>query len=111
MSSSEHVVLIASLPIAEGKVEEAVSALNRCATAVHQEEEGVLRYALHRDTANPNRLVMIEVYDDQAALEAHGKTPHLQELMGALKGLLDGRPEMSVLSPIPAGDQSKGVLA
>lgn len=108
---SQHVVLIASLPIAEGKMEEAVSALNRCASAVHQEEDGVLRYALHRDKSNPNRLVMIEVYEDQAALDAHGKTPHLQELMGALGGLLDGRPEMSVLDPVPAGDQSKGVLA
>jgi quinol monooxygenase YgiN len=108
---SENVVLVASLPIAEGKVEEAVSALGRCATTVHQEESGVLRYALHRDTKNPNRLVMIEVYDSQEALDAHGKTPHLQELTGALGGLLDGRPEMSVLTPVPAGDQSKGVLA
>lgn len=108
---SEHVVLIASLPIAEGKVDEAVAALGKCATAVHQEEDGVLRYAVHRDTTNPNRLVMVEVYASQADLDAHGKTPHLGELMGALGGLLDGRPEMTVLTPVPAGDQSKGVLA
>lgn len=88
-----------------------MSALNRCATAVHQEEEGVLRCALHRDTADPDRLVMIEVYESQAAPDAHGRTPHLKELVGATGGLLDGRPEMSVLSPIPAGDRSKGVLA
>lgn len=107
---ADEVVVVASLPVQEGKLDEAITALSAAAEAVHREESGVKKYALHTDPKDPNRLVMIEVYASQADLDAHGQTPHMAELMGALGGVLGGRPELTILTPVTAGDPAKGLL-
>jgi quinol monooxygenase YgiN len=39
-------------------------------------EPGCLRFDVCVDTESPNRFLLYEVYEDEAALEAHGATPH-----------------------------------
>ena len=44
-------------------------------------EPGCLQYDVHRDDEDPNRFFIYERYVDDAALEAHGASPHFQELV------------------------------
>ena len=49
-------------------------------------EAGCRQYDLHVDQANPDRMVMIERWDDDAALDAHIATPHMALLKAAIAG-------------------------
>jgi (4S)-4-hydroxy-5-phosphonooxypentane-2,3-dione isomerase len=44
-------------------------------------EPGCLQYDAHRDADDPNRFFLFERYVDEAALEAHGASPHFQQLV------------------------------
>ncbi len=63
-------------------------------------EPGTLSYVLHRSTQDPTTFVFYETYQDQAAFEFHGKTPHMKEMGGMIGGLLDGRPQIDVLTEL-----------
>ncbi len=41
-----------------------------------QDEPGCLRFDVLEDRQDSNRIFLYEVYEDDAALEAHGQTPH-----------------------------------
>ncbi len=71
-------------------------------------EEGCERYALHE--ARDGSLVMIEQWAGPEALAAHGKGEPFTALSRQLEGKLAGTPELQVLSPVPTGDDAKGVL-
>jgi quinol monooxygenase YgiN len=59
---------------------------------VHANEPGNLYYDLFRDQ-DPQTYVVLERYKDAGAIEAHGKSPHVQKMIAALREMLDGRPE------------------
>jgi quinol monooxygenase YgiN len=71
-------------------------------------EPGCERYALHE--GQDGRLVMIEQWESPEALATHGKGEALTALSRALEGKLTGRPELQVLTAVPAGDDGKGAL-
>ena len=49
-------------------------------------ELGCRKYELHVDRDYPDSFVMIECWDNDAALELHMKTPHFSALLAALDG-------------------------
>ena len=104
MSTSE-VVVIASMSPAEGRWDHVQAALSKAIEQTHAQEPRVLRYAMY---AGPDRLVMIEKYADEAALEAHTKSPALLGLLDALDGALSAPMDVQVLTSLPAGDPAKG---
>ena len=55
-----------------------------------REEPGNHAYVLHRSTQDPRDFLLYEVYEDQAALEAH--RAHWRDLDLDLRDLLDGLP-------------------
>ena len=57
------------------KEAEGLQALKELCTAVEQNEPGVLAYVCHRSVKNPDELIFFEVYKDDEAMKAHGKTP------------------------------------
>ena len=63
-------------------------------------EAGTQTYILHRSVQDPTLFVFYEVYKDGEALDFHRKTPHMAELGKALGGLLDGRPQIEMLTEI-----------
>jgi quinol monooxygenase YgiN len=93
------VALIAKMKIKEGKMEEAIELFRGLVPKVG-EEEGTVAYAVCRDKANPDLLVVIERYRDREAIQAHSSTPHFKEFSAALIPLLDGKMELSVLDEI-----------
>ena len=61
-------------------------------------EAGTETYICHRSVQDPTVFLFYEVYKDQAAFSAHGTTPYMAELQKALRGNLDGHPQIDILS-------------
>jgi quinol monooxygenase YgiN len=43
-----------------------------------RKERGALQYDLHRDIDEPRRFIFVERWESEDALEAHGKSAHIQ---------------------------------
>ena len=59
-------------------------------------EPGCVSHAVHRDVENPLRLVFLEQWEDQAAVDAHFVVPEAGEFVTQAIGLCDGRPTLNV---------------
>ncbi len=70
----------ASFKLVPGKEDEAVGLLAELVAAVEANEPGVLAYICHRQESDPSTVFFFEIYKDAAALEEHGKQPHLAKL-------------------------------
>ena len=86
---------------------EVISVMEKAIQRTHTEDAGCLLYALHEA---PDRLVMIEKWADQAALDAHSRGEALAELSAGLDGKLTSALEVVRLAPHPAGTAQQGTL-
>ncbi len=93
--------LIAKLHAADGKADELQAALIELIGAA-DEEDGLEIYSLHRDPNDGSVFYFFELYRDQEALDVHGKGEAMAAAMGAMGGLLGGRPEITMLDPVAA---------
>ena len=84
-------IVIAELTGKPDKREEIAAALSKAAAASRQ-EEGCSAYSFTRDLEDADRYVSVELWNDQAALDAHFTTPHLRELLGVADQLLAAAP-------------------
>ena len=73
---------------------EGLQALKDLCAAVEANEPGVLAYICHRSAKSPDELVFFEVYKDDEALKAHGRTPHMAKMRMAFATLF--RPPLEV---------------
>ena len=84
--------VIAKLNVAEGKEAEFEPVMLELAAAVRANEPGNELYTLVKDE-NGDYYVM-ELYADQAALDAHGKSEHFKAAGPKFAGLMAGPPEV-----------------
>jgi quinol monooxygenase YgiN len=105
------VVVVVSLKASEGRVDELIDAFRGTIEQTHK-EDGNQKYALHRDQADPDRVILIEHWRSQDDLDAHMKQPYMGELMtkAGAPGLLAEPPHMWFTNPEPIGDDAKGQL-
>lgn len=68
--------------VGEGQEEQA-AALLRQAQTDSLTEPGCVNYQVSQDVDNPRRFLIYEVYDDQAALDAHKETAHYLDVVAA----------------------------
>jgi quinol monooxygenase YgiN len=54
-------------------------------------EDGCIDYRFWTSISDPNHVLLLEQWYDKAALDAHGRAPHLKEFGAALRMVLDGR--------------------
>jgi quinol monooxygenase YgiN len=104
-----QVVVVATVRAKDGQREAALDALRRLAEHTHT-EAGCLAYAIHEDAQDRGRLVVVERWTSQVALENHALQPYLKEILGGAREILEGPPDVRVLTPVPAGDPVKGTL-
>ncbi len=105
-----NVIVVASFqakPGSEGAVQDAL----RSVIEQTHLEEGCRTYALHVDNADPTKMVIIERWDDQAALNAHFTQPYMAALGEAAGSLLAAPPSIAMTTAVEAGDPAKGTLA
>ena len=103
---SAVIVVATAFPIHEHRAE-VVAAFEAAIAKVHSEEPGCGLYALHE---GDDRLVMIEKYASQDAVDQHIKGAGLAGLRAALEGKLSSPIDVQVLVPHPAGSTDKGAL-
>jgi quinol monooxygenase YgiN len=101
------VIVVATARPRPGQRAEVIAAFEKAIQRTHAEDAGCLLYALHEA---PDRLVMIEKWADQAALDAHSRSAGLAQLTADLDGKLAAGVEVVVLTPHPAGTTQQGTL-
>jgi quinol monooxygenase YgiN len=70
------IYLIASFEV-KPEHREAYLAGSKKVEAEVRKEKGCISYDLHESVAEPNKFVMIERWETQADLDAHGQAPHV----------------------------------
>ncbi len=83
------IVVTARLQTTDDKRDEFVSVVQAMCQASRQ-EAGCQGYRLYEDTGQPNRFLILEEWDDDAALQQHFAEPHTGEFMGKVFGLVVG---------------------
>ncbi len=81
----------------EGQLEEAFRDMIK---KVRAAEPGCQAYILHRANDDATQFVWYETYSDQAAFDNHRKTEHMKEMGGRIANLLDGRPQLEMLTEV-----------
>jgi quinol monooxygenase YgiN len=100
------VVVVATIkPLPEHR-DEVIAVFTETIARVHA-EDGCELYALQQAD---DRLIMVEKWASQAALDAHSRGAALAGLNPGLAGKMAGPAEVIVLRPVPAGDPAKGQL-
>src|SRR5690242_15651621 len=108
---AEPIVVVVPLNAGEGRGDDLIAAMTPCIEATIA-EEGCIKYALHRDKANPDAFVHLEVWRSQADLDEHGQKPYLKALYKSMAepGLLAGAPPMMFAESVGVGG-AKGSMA
>jgi quinol monooxygenase YgiN len=97
-----QVAAVARLTAAEGKAEELKAVITDLVDAVRSSEAGTLIYAAAQDSGNPDEFWFYELYESSDAASAHSGGSALADAGGRMRGLLAGRPEVHLLSPVAA---------
>lgn len=100
------VVIVASFTAKPDSIDAVRAACVKAIEAVH-DEPGCELYSLHE---TGDTFVFIEQWADADALKTHSTAPAIGALLADLKGHLAGAPDMKMLTPVPAGDPTKGQL-
>ena len=93
--------VIAKLTAADGKADDLETALRGVVDAA-AEEDGLEVYSAHAVSGEPGVYYFFELYLDQSAMDVHGKGERMRAAMGAFRGLLAGRPEVTLMTPVAA---------
>lgn len=91
------IAVIARLPVKAGSEEQFENAALEMAAQVRANEPGNQLYTLCKDD---DGYVMLELYEDEAALEAHGQSDHFKAGGAKLGPHLAGKPEISRLQVV-----------
>lgn len=91
MSAAGEITIVARWQPAEGAFDEVVSIIAELRPK-SLAEPGCLAYEAYRSLDEPQALLLLERYRDEAALEAHRQSEHYQSLVpGRVLALLAGR--------------------
>jgi quinol monooxygenase YgiN len=82
-------VVIATARAQAGKEQQLGEVLKKF-VAPTRNESGCIQYDLHVDNSDPAAFAFYERWVDEAALDAHLKTPHITAGFAAMASLVDG---------------------
>lgn len=94
------VSLIAKIKAKPGSEKDLEAAFRDMIKKVRAAEPGCHAYILHKSNQDPTMFVWFETYADQDAFDAHRKTDHMKEMGQRIATLLDGRPQVELLTEI-----------
>jgi quinol monooxygenase YgiN len=92
--------VVATLKVAEGKGNDFEAVFRDLAAQVKANEPGNQMYRVFKSKADANTYVVMEIYADQAALEAHGKSDHFRAAGPKIAPTLAGRPDIQYFDSI-----------
>jgi autoinducer 2-degrading protein len=80
--------LLVNFEVKDGMVDEFFSLIAANAKQSVETEPGCRQFDVLRVSGEPNRLMLYEVYDDEAAFEAHRKMPHLADFLAKVRPMI-----------------------
>ncbi|KPF71593.1 antibiotic biosynthesis monooxygenase [alpha proteobacterium AAP81b] len=92
--------VIATIKIQDGKAAEFEQVFGDLAEQVRELEPGNLAYELCRSRADANTYKVLELYEDEDALKAHGASEHFKAAGPGIGACLAGRPEIEYLDGV-----------
>ena len=92
----------AKLTVQDGKNSEFEAAFAKLSESVNSLEPGCNLYALHQSRTNAQVYIVLEQYEDEAALAAHGKTEHYLQAGKVLATCLAAAPEIELMDSVGA---------
>ncbi len=91
MSLNDEIHVFATVIAQPGKADALRAALTELVTATRG-EPGNVHYLLHEDPKNLGHFYFFEAYKDQAAADAHMKSPHLAAAFAKVGALVAAAP-------------------
>ncbi|HEY0105099.1 MAG TPA: putative quinol monooxygenase [Rhizomicrobium sp.] len=92
--------IVATVKIKEGTNEAFEAAARELMAAVRANEPGNTFYQFCRSKADPTIYVAMEIYADQAAVDAHLASDHFRTMGAKMGPSMTGRPEIQFFEPI-----------
>jgi len=86
-------VIIAPIKIKEEFKERFIEEMLQDAKGSMKSEPGCLRFDVIQDGDDPNKIWLYEVYVDEAAFQAHTRTPHFLKWRDTVKDWFDEGPK------------------
>jgi quinol monooxygenase YgiN len=93
------IIVLGTVTVQEEKLSQAL-ALSHEHVARSRAEPGCITHAVYQDTQKPLRLVFVEQWQDQPAIEAHFKVPESRAFAKALTALAVERPNMALFEAV-----------
>jgi len=92
--------VIATLKVQEGKGTDFEAVFRDLAGEVRANEPGNKLYQVFKSRKEANTYVVMEIYQDQAALETHGKSDHFKAAGPKIGPTMAGRPDIHYLDSV-----------
>lgn len=86
-------IIVAPIQIKEGHKAAFIEAMLDDARGSVNNEPGCLRFDVIQDGADANRIWLYEVYEDEAAFQAHLQAPHFITWRDTVKDLMEEGPQ------------------
>jgi quinol monooxygenase YgiN len=90
---------IVKVRVKAGKEAEFAAVGRTMSNVVEANEPGTVVYKLFH-TDDPQEFIMIEIYENEAALQAHRDTPHVKAVLPRLGGIVEGGLEVQKLHEV-----------
>jgi quinol monooxygenase YgiN len=94
-----NVAVLARIPAQPGKRAQLVEALRGAFPHV-EAEPGTRFYIVHEDASDDDAVWFYEVYEDEAAFEAHRTAGWMKDFGMSVREFAAGRPELTMLRPV-----------
>jgi quinol monooxygenase YgiN len=92
--------IVATLKIQDGKADEFEAVFAELSAKVRANEPGSLLYQLTRSRAEAGTYKVLELYKDEAAINAHRGADYFRELGAKMGACLSGRPDVELLDAV-----------
>lgn len=88
--------VVAKQFVQAGKLEEFLPIAKVLVEETNKNDAGCIRYEMFQDISNPLVVTVIEEWESDAALDAHGNAKHFVELIPKLGALCEKPPEITL---------------
>ena len=92
--------VIATLKVQGGKGQEFEKVFGELAGQVRANEPGNKLYQVFKSRKDADTYIVMEIYADQAALEAHGKSDHFRAAGPKIAPTMGGRPDVAYFDAV-----------